>query len=344
MRELSDLKFLQKDKTSQMAESNRQVPNKNRGKVQAIPVNWWTARITMPDAIGSTTMTFLHDWLVDNTKEWYFQYERGENGEQRHHFQILFKTLTKSRKTNLIGTRKWVEKVIEPMGAEPVYYLEPCSTGASEATKRYVTKHQSRVEGPWSSVKIYLGTDLACMSNPYPWQKFVLDTIASPPDDRSVVWLYDPEGNKGKSKLVKYLAHNKLAKSLQVETASRLASALCDQGPMESYVVDIPRTLCKDKSITSVIMVIEGLKNGHVVDNMYGKNREMLFMPPHVFVLSNFPPPREMLSPDRWRVFKLTADFDIAAVPAAIPQSPIDANRDMILDESQDDSVRAYRH
>lgn len=317
-----------------MAEVNRG-PIKRKGKKQqAVPVSWWTARETMPDDIGSSTRPVLDKWLKENTEEWYYQLEKG--GEAgRLHYQILFKMATKSRVTNIVGTRHW-DTMREELRSEPGGYLEPCSTRAQEAIKKYCSKDDTRVEGPWTSKPIYMGSDLACMERPYPWQKFVLDTIQADPDDRSVYWLFDSVGKKGKSKLTKYLAFNKLAKTIGVDTASRLASALIQAGPRRAYVIDIPRTLCKDKSITSIINVIESLKNGQIQDNMYGRNEELFFDPPHVFVLSNYPPPREMLSADRWMVFEITADNDVAAVPGPVGNdAPIVVEDDMVLDDSQ---------
>ena len=169
----------------------------------------------------------------------------------------------------------------------------------------------------------YNGEDLEVMERPYPWQRFVIDTITSgPADDRTVHWIYDPAGNKGKSKLVKFLAWKKLAKCLVLDTASRLTSAICIQGAEDAYVIDIPRTICKDKSVTSVMQVIEGLKNGNVSDNMYGRNNEMMMLPPHVFVFANHPPPRDMLSLDRWKVYKLTEDYDMRIEEAPPEDGP----------------------
>lgn len=297
-------------------------------KKQQVPIHWWTARETMPDEVGSTTRAVLHLWLCENAEEWYYQLEKGEDAG-RLHYQILFKMKTKTRLTNLLGTRKWTEMRTE-LKSEPGGYLAPCKTGASEANKRYVSKNDSRVEGPWTSKKIYTGADLACMAQPYPWQQYVLDEVALPADDRHVVWIYDDRGCSGKSKLVKYLGYNGKAKCVSVDSSSRLLSALCTAGPKEAYVIDIPRTLCKDKSVCSVLQVIEALKNGTVQNNMYGKNEEMFFDPPHVFVFSNYPPPREMLSKDRWIVFTITEDKALAAVP--MPDPVVQIVDDMPLD------------
>ena len=43
------------------------------------------------------------------------------------------------------------------------------------------------------------------IDNPFPWQVWLLDLLKLPPDDRTIHYVWDPEGSIGKSKIVKYL-------------------------------------------------------------------------------------------------------------------------------------------
>ena len=275
----------------------------------------------MSEEVGQTTREVLDAWCKAKTKTFCYQLERGVDGGLLH-WSIWFALKRKERKSWILTTGGW-RRMLEELKGMPVFYLEQSLSGKG---KDYSTKEATRVAGPWGDgaeeVDDYDGDDLACMGEPYPWQKWVLEHIATKPDDRSVYWIYDAEGCKGKSKLTKYLIWKKLAKVINVDSAARLSSAIVKAGKERCYVIDIPRTICKDKSLSSVVNVMENLKNGVVVDNMYGADNNLLMAPPHVMVFANYPPPRETMSGDRWKVFRITMDRELAADPGPV-QAPL---------------------
>lgn len=68
-------------------------------------------------------------------------------------------------------------------------------------------------------------------------------------------------------------------------------------------MIDLTRSKDAIKSMGAVFEVVERLKNGHVMDNMYGEDNVLYMDPPHVFMFGNYPPVMTNVSPDRWKIF-----------------------------------------
>lgn len=89
----------------------------------------------------------------------------------------------------------------------------------------------------------------------------------------SIQWIFDPTGCTGKSKFLKWVCVNRPEEVAKVTfgTASQLRSAIISAGSRKCYFLDLPRTSSSDDSILGVI---EDIKNGHIVSNMYGQSRK----------------------------------------------------------------------
>ncbi len=188
----------------------------------------------------------------------------------------------------------------------------------------YVMKDDTRLAGPFSDRKIYQGKDLECMKKPRPWQASVLNMVEQAPDDRTIHWIFDEAGNKGKSKLVKWLCMNKDAVFLPVNKTHQLNSAITEIGAKRLYLLDIPRTIGVTDSVRDMVSAIEGVKNGHVSTAMYGKHKVLYMEPPHVFCFANQECPHEMCSPDRWKTYIIDSAFGLIrqGAPPLHPPNP----------------------
>lgn len=224
-------------------------------------------------------------------KHWVYQHER----VTRDHWQMSVQLASKKRRT-------WLLRNLAP-GLE-AKWVTP-SPSASTGAFNYCMKADSRIAGPFSDKPIYQGRDLECMKNPLPWQQEVIDMVNAPPDDRTIVWIYEPVGGVGKSKLLKYLHVNGMACKVPVATAGQLRSAMIAKGAHRCYVVDLPRVLGKDDAVADIFAALEELKNGWVETAFYGKPGELLMDPPHVIVMANVKPNLKLASKDRWKVFQL---------------------------------------
>lgn len=188
-----------------------------------------------------------------------------------------------------------------------------------EGVAFYVTKVDSRVDGPWFDGsftmpvkrKAYEGRDLACMDIPLKWQKSAYDIIiAENTDDRSVIWVYNPAGNVGKSKFQKWLCWKGKAKRVCLGTATQIKTAIATAGAYSCYLCNLPRVSGNQESQRDLFSALEDIKDGWVESNMYGKDNQLFMDPPHLWVFSNDLPNLSLCSMDRWKIYRLLKKDD----------------------------------
>lgn len=237
-----------------------------------------------------------------------FQHER----VSRDHWQGRIDLVDKdSRKT-----KHGLLDVFKAGGIDtPMLHLAPETNNGikQQAVDFYVTKTESRVDGPWFDGSYtpprkkpkYNGADLTCMESPMAWQQSCLDALTQKADDRTIVWVYNKDGCAGKSKLMKYLGWKGLAKRVCLGTATQIKTAITQAGAYAAYVVDLPRISGNQESQRDLFSALEDIKNGWVESNMYGKDSSLMMEPPHLWVLSNEVPDVRFASMDRWKILKL---------------------------------------
>ena len=146
------------------------------------------------------------------------------------------------------------------------------------------------------------------------WQSQLLEFLTLVKDDpeyrtRKILYVEDRVGNSGKSFFTKYLrTGQKVLKAfkLPVNNVDRLLSAtnllVKREQQIDLIVIDITRTMGSDQHLEDLWAAIEDIKNGHVLDVMYGKFNEAIFEPPLVVVFTNqkMQDHADRLSQDRW--------------------------------------------
>lgn len=180
----------------------------------------------------------------------------------------------------------------------------------------YAMKGDTRVEGPWTDKD---DSEPPFMSNglrrfltyhKYSWQETLqemLESMIAAMDDRSIICVIDTFGNSGKSMFCKYLAYKQIALSLPTMVSMEDMLQFCmSQPPAKAYLVDMPRALKKEK-LHQFWSGIEQLKNGYLYDKRY-TGRVKQIDEPQIVVFTNFPPDLSALSPDRWKMYAMTAD------------------------------------
>lgn len=195
--------------------------------------------------------------------------------------------------------------------------IQKSSTPGIEALRTYCMKAATRVEGPWADRPIYMGTDLNDIrTNPFPWQKEIIDMLTRTPDDTTIVHIHEESGGVGKSKLTKYMTYTfRDVKRIPLGNATQLKTNVIRQGPARMYFVDIPRTTGSTEKESDLYSAIEAVKNGYVSSAMYGKNEELYMDPPHLVVFSNKPPPVRRLSLHKWSFFTIEDRALVRFVP-----------------------------
>lgn len=267
----------------------------------------WTIHDRERELSSSKLVEFLNEYCAD----YVFQLEKGdEKGYAHWQGRLDF-----GRKDT---DRKRCSTVINQLAKAFDIEKERVTVSPevdSAASKFYCSDPDKTVlEGPFSKRPVYLGRDLACMASPLPWQQWVIDGIAKEADDRTINWIFDPVGCRGKTKLCKWLCWKGKAVRVGLGTAAQIKSSVVEGGAARAYLVDLPRSRGSDESMGAVFSAIEDIKNGWVESTMYGKKNVLFMDPPHVFVFSNHLPKTSLASIDRWRLWGWDAEGTFKAL------------------------------
>lgn len=140
-----------------------------------------------------------------------------------------------------------------------------------------------------------------------PWQKKVLDHLDEE-DSRKILWIYDKEGNNGKSFLRKYISLTKdvlLFDGKKDNILNQLKQKCIDEDKDVKYVVaDIPR--CYDLRLFQYGL-LEQLKDGQVYSGKY-EGGEIWIDRPNIVILSNSYPDTSTMTNDRWEIVDLSVE------------------------------------
>jgi len=240
------------------------------------------------------------------TEKYTFQLEKATS----LHYQGCCKLRVRKRKNTFIN-----ELVAELDVPRSMVVVSPMA-GTWEQAKAYCSREEPSLSSTFTTEVTSTGNDIKVLDseeNRFPWQASIINEILDThtgnikdSDDRSIIWITDPIGGTGKSKLVKWFCvNNDDIVKISFGTSSQLRSALMAAGPRRVYFVDVPRTLGSDDSIHSLMSAAEDLKNGFVCSSMYGKNQSIVLDPPHIVVFSNKECPQTMMSADRWKMFTI---------------------------------------
>lgn len=133
----------------------------------------------------------------------------------------------------------------------------------------------------------------------YLWQEEIMDLLELPPDDRTIYWVYEKNGSRGKTALLK---HIKLTlPKVKLVGGNRKDMKYACQGKPEIVIVNLTRRTGNKMSYEG----IEAVKDGIFFSEKYESN-DVVMNCPHVLIVANEPPQWTQLSPDRWEVYKIT--------------------------------------
>jgi hypothetical protein len=196
--------------------------------------------------------------------------------------------------------------------------------------KLEMDKTFDRLEEP-TKFNDYNGEDLEIFDdekNWFPWQRdifkiiFHKDGSFREAHQRHIFSIIDVDGNSGKSSFFKYLFFKNPVEigRLTYATASQLRSSSVNGGPKKLYIIDLARSKSRNDKEEDLLSVIEDIKGGLVVQNMYGASRQLLMSPPHIIISSNYRLNYNLLSKDRWRIFKIDKNNKLGKLNQAIKE------------------------
>lgn len=147
----------------------------------------------------------------------------------------------------------------------------------------------------------------------YGWQKDILNKIESTPDNRTINWYWDTEGNIGKSFLTKYIDLK-----YDIIIADGKKDNIFNQIRIHMELEKIPKIIVLDVPRHNIEYinygVLEQIKNGLIYSGKYegGKCR---FPHPHVIIFANSPPIKEKMSIDRWNIINISTSVGKGSPP-----------------------------
>lgn len=241
----------------------------------------------------------IADRLERAGAQFVFQEETGETGTIHYQGCCRFPNQRRFNMVKaLISSRAHLEK----------------ARGRWKSNVRYCSKDDSRTGDRWTN----LSEEFIASCHPevpvpprdplegvqlYPWQQEVMDLVEDAPDDRRIWWIYEEEGNAGKTTMAKHLCLTKPGAIYVGGKASDIKYAVQQMKVKPRLILwDIPRSMEQFVSYQG----IEEVKNGIFFSGKY-EGGMVLYDPPHVFVFANFPPDRYKLSLDRWGIRRIVA-------------------------------------
>lgn len=221
-----------------------------------------------------------------------FQLEEGEESKKKHYQGYgAFKNAR---------TLFQVKKKFTKSGYNSVH-LEVCRS--IKHSKEYCSKYPTRLKGPWTKG---FARPLKLISELRDWQQEIIDIIKKPADDRTIHWIWDIEGNKGKTALAKYIVanYNALYFSGKASDMKYLIASYFEES--ESNKDDLICLFDYTRSMENFISYqgIEEIKNGIFCSTKY-ECKMIQFNAPHIIIFANFEPETHKLSADRWSIKKI---------------------------------------
>ncbi len=132
------------------------------------------------------------------------------------------------------------------------------------------------------------------------WQADLDLLLSSPPDNRTIIWVFDPSGNKGKTWYASYYYKRFPLTTFVCRPARSSDLARCLPPNPRVVFVDVPRA----RSDTMDWGFFEQIKDGCFIDGKY-ESRVRRFRPPHVVIMSNAECPEGVFSADRIKKINL---------------------------------------
>lgn len=174
--------------------------------------------------------------------------------------------------------------------------------GSEKSNKKYCSKTETALPGGMFWHKGFaVCTTVKDYSDLWPWQQWVWNLVKNKcTDTRNIYWFYDPDGNNGKTTLVRALMFHLDAFKFSGKTVDVNNRLINMRNPPNICIINITRS--KEDYIN--YDSLEEVKDACPDSGKY-EGGQKVFDPPHVLVFANRLPEFEKLTQDRWVVFEL---------------------------------------
>lgn len=221
------------------------------------------------------------------------------------HFQCRVNLRTKNRWRPSQLSKYLAEQL--QVGGAPMAYRITCSPTAKATGSNFdyvMKKDETHRLGPFADRPFFLGESILRTDQLLPWHLLLLEKLNKPFEYRKIIHILDIHGHNQKSSFIRYLLWhfpNEIGIINCFGTTSQISSAIVSMGAKKYYVLDLPRSYSweetgKDgivrqhwnKQWRELSYLLEQLKNGLTINNMYGQAEHLLQDPPHIVIMSNW--------------------------------------------------------
>ena len=251
---------------------------------------------------------------VGNTKQppqlkaWFFtfnNYKKDDIAVLERCFGSLCDKYVFQEETGASGTPHLQGSIHLKKAMRPTQFALPTSihwekTRNSDKADEYACKQETRTGLVFSKG---MPKPIKLITSFKPWQKRILDLVATEPDGRSIYWFWEPNGNIGKTALCKYLVVTQKALFCRGGKYSDICNLVFnnDMDVCRVMIFDLPKKHRGNVSTDA----LETIKDGMVCNTKY-ETGTAVFNPPHVIVFANSPPnDLEDMSADKWVIEEL---------------------------------------
>lgn len=251
---------------------------------------------------GKIERESIIEWLNSNCKKWVFQREMGESGYD--HYQGRFSLRKKI--FNTVSKKKQLFQKIDMFE-----YMEPtlCENVKNEF---YVTKEQTRIDGPWSDKdkesEVFIPKQYKLyIDNLLPFQQTIIDSIKVE-EYRKCNIIIDLEGNNGKSVVASIgeLVYGGIDMPPLNDFDDIMQIICCELMETQNrnpgiIFFDLPRAMDQSR-LFGIFSAFEQIKKGKAYDKRY-KYKKWWFNSPQIWLFCNWDIQIDMLSKDRWNLW-----------------------------------------
>lgn len=178
------------------------------------------------------------------------------------------------------------------------------SRGTKEQNIDYCSKGETAIKGTqFSNMPIERKPNILKTEQLRPWQNNIRKICDTEPDDRTINWIYDLEGGKGKTALCKYIIKNYNATLVNGSTKDSIYGIVQHKEATGLYPDIILWNLPRSQKGVSY-SAIEQIKDGIFYNKKY-ESKMILMACPHIFIFANYLPNEEELTEDRWNIIYL---------------------------------------
>lgn len=266
------------------------------------------------EKVEDSTDLILH---AMNVKDTLYKFRQKDNKQLLY----LFKTDLRKRKGQLV-------KLANKFLPENQFYTAGSLTKNEFSTRlgQIQKNNKFQLEIKPLTTSDYEGNDLKIFQDKtkwHPWQTFLYNMLfdeenkIKEPHPRHIISIIDEQGNSGKSSFFKWLFYNHPLEIGRIGygTTTQLRSSITNIGKKPIYIIDLARSKGKYDREEDLLSVLEDLKSGFITNAMYGSGKTLLMPPPHIIVSSNYQFNYDLLSNDRWMVYKLNNKYKLENIP-----------------------------